>query len=709
MNTGRMQNVVVLFISLLLCFVCLGQSAHASESGDEAQLVPQAKEATLTHVIVKDRPAKAEELQKLKIVRQGKQIVTRIGMALQVGDRIETAADTEAVLTFEVGVEVYLAENSSAEIGSLKEFIGKLYAFFTGKEKDADKGTRKMFEVEAGQVTVIPEGTKFHVQSSLDGEVIVTVEEGKVSLNSNQSLWTSQKVSRLEQATVREEAVPSISSITQAELDTTLEWVYEIERIIQTQADEISQARQAVARPVAAPTSRQAVLQPTSVPIVFPTPYPAPMPTQIPGAFVPGLVGLHITEARQRLKDARIDWREWEEPQSPGKIWLDLVSRQSLPAGTLVRTGDRVDIFVEVGLKAPNISNGCPSVEQAQAQLSQFNQWYNSNHPYRTLYQQYSPLSSRLRVCPQILSTYRGQCPSKVVGQQPPANALVGRTDCLTLIVEPTPTPTPCLLPSPPTLLFPKKGAKVPPESTLEFSWKASSQDAVNEYEIAIRPSEPTARQGLPEIPRPSSISETVSSPFYTSKQALAQGEWLWKVRAKNSCGTGPFSEEWGFVVQADLPDLVVTDLRRTEDPPVLQESRNIAIPVEIEVRNQGTTEASVFNIGLQFIEPNGPNKGKRYWIAFTIEGQEGVRCPFVAEPLAAGNTVTLEGVVAFNSARAGQIIPLQAVVDGCGSCCKEQPASCCVVESDEGNNVSEVLSITIPPQKPSPTLFPDG
>lgn len=142
--------------------------------------------------------------------------------------------------------------------------------------------------------------------------------------------------------------------------------------------------------------------------------------------------------------------------------------------------------------------------------------------------------------------------------------------------------------------------------------------------------------------------------------------------------------------VIAREPDLVVTTLEATESP-VINRQGNIAVPVRVVVQNQGNAAADVFKVAMQFTGSRGT-----FAVAFTVPEQSGIWYPFTRAPLAPGDEVTFEGVVTFLAANAGETVALQAFADSCSGD-EFMPVYCRVEESDEDNNQSDVIEITLP------------
>jgi hypothetical protein len=149
--------------------------------------------------------------------------------------------------------------------------------------------------------------------------------------------------------------------------------------------------------------------------------------------------------------------------------------------------------------------------------------------------------------------------------------------------------------------------------------------------------------------------------------------------------------------------DLVITDFKTT-GLPAFEESGRIAVPVQLAIRNQGDTAAGVFKVSIGYVGPMG-----RAPAPTAVPGQDGSWHTWTDEPLGPGSEIVLQGNVTFRSDMLGKEISLFALADSCaGDEYMGLPAYCRVEESDENNNESPLLPVTlIPPAKPD-DCYPD-
>jgi hypothetical protein len=137
-------------------------------------------------------------------------------------------------------------------------------------------------------------------------------------------------------------------------------------------------------------------------------------------------------------------------------------------------------------------------------------------------------------------------------------------------------------------------------------------------------------------------------------------------------------------------PDLVVTSLIRT-GPPTLNLQGRVEVPIRVKVSNQGNTAAGIFKVATEYTRPQGT-----FVVAFTVPGQDNTFYPFTKTPLAAGNSVTFTGKVIFHPSVRNVTVTLRAIADSCSG---EEfvPDFCRVKESDERNNTSVPLTLSLP------------
>lgn len=141
-------------------------------------------------------------------------------------------------------------------------------------------------------------------------------------------------------------------------------------------------------------------------------------------------------------------------------------------------------------------------------------------------------------------------------------------------------------------------------------------------------------------------------------------------------------------------PDLVVTTLQTT-GPPTVNTDNSIEVPIRVVVENQGAASAGIFKVSADYTGGSiGPSTA--FVVAFTVPGQASIWYPHTGGSLAAGSTVNFEGKLTFHPAEHGVTVAIKARADSCSGD-EFQPAYCRVEESDEGNNESAAISVTLP------------
>jgi hypothetical protein len=137
-------------------------------------------------------------------------------------------------------------------------------------------------------------------------------------------------------------------------------------------------------------------------------------------------------------------------------------------------------------------------------------------------------------------------------------------------------------------------------------------------------------------------------------------------------------------------PDLIVEAFEATGSATV-NAAGSIELPVRVVVRNQGGAAANIFKVSAHYSVPGGT-----FVAPFTVPGQSHVWYPYTGAPLAPGSQVIFEGSVTFSSSLRGMRVSLIAVADSCSGD-EFMPAYCRVEESNEDNNESATLSVTLP------------
>lgn len=141
-------------------------------------------------------------------------------------------------------------------------------------------------------------------------------------------------------------------------------------------------------------------------------------------------------------------------------------------------------------------------------------------------------------------------------------------------------------------------------------------------------------------------------------------------------------------------PDLVVTTLETT-GPPTVNAENQVEVPIRVVVKNEGNAAAGIFKVATEYtggtIEPS-----RTFVVAFTVPGQSDIWYPHTSGSLAAGSTVNFAGKVTFNPGEHGVTVSLKATADS-DSGDEFMPAYCRVEESNEDNNESTLISVSLP------------
>lgn len=137
-------------------------------------------------------------------------------------------------------------------------------------------------------------------------------------------------------------------------------------------------------------------------------------------------------------------------------------------------------------------------------------------------------------------------------------------------------------------------------------------------------------------------------------------------------------------------PDLVVVAFELTGPVTVDKENRS-TVPVKVIVKNRGAGEAGRFKVAVVYMDPSGTHA-----IVFKVSNGSHSQGTFSRDPLEPGSEVAFNGTLVFDSSLQGMILPLYALADSCiGE--RDMPAYCRVDESNESNNRSDHVSVTLP------------
>lgn len=137
-------------------------------------------------------------------------------------------------------------------------------------------------------------------------------------------------------------------------------------------------------------------------------------------------------------------------------------------------------------------------------------------------------------------------------------------------------------------------------------------------------------------------------------------------------------------------PDLVVSTLETTDTPSINAEN-SVEVPVRVVVRNQGNDAANTFKTCVHYTDAD-----ETFVVSFTVPGQDDLWYPYTNAPLNADAETTFAGIVTFHPSVHDQTVSLHATADCCGGD-EFMPDACRVDESDEDNNQSESVSVSLP------------
>lgn len=144
-------------------------------------------------------------------------------------------------------------------------------------------------------------------------------------------------------------------------------------------------------------------------------------------------------------------------------------------------------------------------------------------------------------------------------------------------------------------------------------------------------------------------------------------------------------------IILSCKPDLVVTTFEKTGNPSINPTSGSVEVPVRVIVKNQGVASAGIFKVCTEYTGPNGS-----YLVAFTVPGQQDMWYPYTSADLAENQSVTFDGKVVFHPEVHGVNVTLKAIAD----CCRGdefKPEYCRIHESNEANNDSHSISVSLP------------
>ena len=137
-------------------------------------------------------------------------------------------------------------------------------------------------------------------------------------------------------------------------------------------------------------------------------------------------------------------------------------------------------------------------------------------------------------------------------------------------------------------------------------------------------------------------------------------------------------------------PDLIVSRLEATGSPVVT--ATGIEVPFIIEVRNQGVAPAAIFKVEVEF----SGRSVDFINVPFTVPGSPDTTYPFSRLALSSGRSVVFAGRLVLPLFERGARVSIRAKADSCASD-EFLPAHCRVLKSDERNNQSRTITISLP------------
>ena len=145
-----------------------------------------------------------------------------------------------------------------------------------------------------------------------------------------------------------------------------------------------------------------------------------------------------------------------------------------------------------------------------------------------------------------------------------------------------------------------------------------------------------------------------------------------------------------GCLDSSAKPDLVVVAFE-IKGPFTFDAEDRAVVPVQVVLKNQGAVAAGIFKTAIMYTD-----NGVKHVVSFTVPEESQPRYPYSREPLQPGEEMVFNGAVVFEPSQQGMMVSLHAVAD---SCDEEEhlPAYCRIEESNENNNESDPVSVTLP------------
>ena len=152
----------------------------------------------------------------VRVYRGGRLLDARRGMPLQVGDEIETDANSAAVIRDLEHGDVVLADSTRVRVGSLEVLFGRVFATVRG-----------LFTASSENVVAGVEGTSFVFEVSRDRSVRVAVLDGTVTCRSRSGGWPPIQL-RPREALRWDRGAPRVGPASERELEAIRLWAQQV-------------------------------------------------------------------------------------------------------------------------------------------------------------------------------------------------------------------------------------------------------------------------------------------------------------------------------------------------------------------------------------------------------------------------------------------------------------------------------------------------
>lgn len=165
-------------------------------------------------------------------------------------------------------------------------------------------------------------------------------------------------------------------------------------------------------------------------------------------------------------------------------------------------------------------------------------------------------------------------------------------------------------------------------------------------------------------------------------------GLYDWSVRAIDGAGNaGEWSTGYRVFVRQPLPDLVVEGLQTT-GPAQIDDDGRVRVPITFAVHNRGGINDNAFTVAVIYAPES---TGSPQWFLPAFDAPLNTEGPlFSTEPR------VFSGNVIFEAVEQGKTVDVQIIADSCLTE-KDMPGHCRVLESNESNNGSTLLRLTLP------------